>query len=77
MLPRTSIKRQRGFFLQLGILASTVALSIIMSTYLMMKSDQYESQVDQLQGQRIATLLHAIKNASRQSGSLAQWNQPG
>ncbi|EJG1066178.1 hypothetical protein J0674_20740 [Vibrio parahaemolyticus] len=77
MLPRTSIKRQRGFFLQLGILASTVALSIIMSTYLMMKSDQYESQVDQLQGQRIATLLHAIKNASRQSGALAQWNQPG
>jgi len=77
MISTSSIKKQSGFILQVGIVMTMFALSIVMSIFLRIQSESLNMQRDNLQGQRISTYIHAIKNASTQAGSLAQWNVAG
>lgn len=77
MISTSSLKKQGGFILQVGIVLAMFALSIIMSVFLRIQSESLNMQRDNLQGQRISTFIHAIKNATTQAGSLAQWNVAG
>jgi len=76
MISMKSRKKQGGF-LQLAIVLAMFALAAIQTWYLRIQSANIEMQSDHLQGQRISTFVHAVKNASTQAGSLAQWNVAG